>query len=119
MVRVRHLLIKHAGSRRPASWRNPKITITKEEAKRELVMLRRNIWEGAPENDTKALEDLFKAEAEKRSDCSSAKRQGDLGFFKRGAMQKVFENSSFGLTVGELSDIVDSDSGLHIILRIG
>ena len=33
-------------------------------------------------------------------------------------MQKSFENAAFGLRVGEMSDIVESDSGIHIILRI-
>ena len=55
--------------------------------------------------------------AEQYSDCSSAKRGGDLGFFTRGAMQKPFEDASFDLQVGQLSDIVETDSGLHIIKR--
>lgn len=55
--------------------------------------------------------------AQKYSDCSSAKRDGDLGPFAKGAMQKPFENASFALNVGEMSDIVDTDSGVHIILR--
>ena len=118
-VRVRHLLIKHKDSRRPASWRSDNITITKEEARSQLTSLRTTIWEGAPSGDAEALEELFKSEASKRSDCSSAKRDGDLGFFKRGMMQKPFEVASFGLKVGELSNVVDTDSGLHIILRIG
>ena len=33
-------------------------------------------------------------------------------------MQKSFEDASFALNVGELSDIVDSDSGIHVIVRV-
>lgn len=55
--------------------------------------------------------------AQKYSDCSSAKRGGDLGPFGRGAMQKPFENAAFGLNVGELSGIIETDSGLHLIQR--
>ena len=43
---------------------------------------------------------------------------GDLGMFGRGAMQKPFEDASFALNVDEMSQVVDSDSGLHVILRI-
>lgn len=55
--------------------------------------------------------------ASKYSDCSSAKRGGDLGPFGKGAMQKPFEEAAFGLKVGELSEPVFTDSGVHIILR--
>ncbi len=44
--------------------------------------------------------------------------QGDLGMFGHGAMQKPFEEASFALNVDEMSKVVDSDSGLHVILRI-
>ena len=47
--------------------------------------------------------------ATKVSDCSSARHGGDLGTFGRGAMQKAFEDAAFGLEVGEMSGMVDSD----------
>ncbi|EDO26281.1 predicted protein, partial [Nematostella vectensis] len=59
------------------------------------------------------LEDLAKTE----SDCSSAKNGGDLGFFGRGQMQKPFETATFSLRVGEMSEPVFTDSGIHLILR--
>lgn len=55
--------------------------------------------------------------ASTESDCSSAKRGGDLGLFGRNAMQRPFEEASFALKVGELSGIVETDSGIHIIMR--
>ena len=48
----------------------------------------------------------------------SAKRGGDLGHFGRGQMQPAFEEASFQLQIGEMSQIVDTDSGVHIILRV-
>lgn len=48
----------------------------------------------------------------------SAKRGGDLGSFTRGKMTPPFEAASFALKVGELSGLVESDSGIHVILRV-
>jgi len=48
-VRVLHLLKKHRGSRRPASWRNPDIQITKEEAEKLLSQLREQIVAAKPD----------------------------------------------------------------------
>jgi peptidyl-prolyl cis-trans isomerase NIMA-interacting 1 len=65
-----------------------------------------------------AMHKQFAAMARTESDCSSAQKGGDLGVFGRGTMQKAFEDASYALPVGGLSDVVDSDSGIHIILRV-
>lgn len=39
------------------------------------------------------------------------------GFFGRGEMQKEFEDASFALKPGEMSEVVESASGLHLIER--
>jgi NIMA-interacting peptidyl-prolyl cis-trans isomerase 1 len=62
-------------------------------------------------------EDTLSALATNLSDCSSAKRGGDLGYFERGQMQKPFEDAAFALEVGQLSEPVWTDSGCHLILR--
>lgn len=64
------------------------------------------------------VQESFPKYAGQRSDCSSCRNNGDLGFFARGQMQKPFEDASFGLQVGEMSGIVSTDSGLHLIYRI-
>ncbi|BFG01081.1 putative peptidyl-prolyl cis-trans isomerase dodo [Drosophila madeirensis] len=107
-VQCLHLLVKHKGSRRPSSWREQHITRTKEEAQLLLEVYRNKIVQ---------QETTFEELARSYSDCSSAKRGGDLGKFGRGQMQPPFEKAAFALNVGQLSGIVDTDSGLHIIQR--
>jgi NIMA-interacting peptidyl-prolyl cis-trans isomerase 1 len=60
---------------------------------------------------------VFGELAERESHCSSSRRKGDLGAFGRGKMQPLFEQAAFALKVGELSDVVCTDSGAHILYR--
>ncbi|KAF8410480.1 hypothetical protein HHK36_003009 [Tetracentron sinense] len=113
-VRASHILIKHQGSRRKASWKDPEgqviMNTTRDSAVAQLKSLKEEIASG-----TAKFEDI----ASRYSDCSSAKRGGDLGPFGRGQMQKPFEEATYALKVGEISDIIDTDSGVHIIMRTG
>jgi len=59
----------------------------------------------------------FSSIAKEISLCPSKKRGGDLGTFSRGKMVKEFEKAAFALQKGQISPIVKTKFGYHVIRR--
>jgi peptidyl-prolyl cis-trans isomerase C len=95
-VRARHILIK---VEKDASAEK------KAEARKKLKALQKRILAG---------ED-FAALAKEYSQGPSSVRGGDLGYFTRGRMVKPFEEVAFKLAPDEVSDIVETEFGYHLI----
>jgi peptidyl-prolyl cis-trans isomerase SurA len=92
----------------------------------EIGMIIRNVevGEDTDKAQLKAIHDIqdkLKAGADyatlARSDsqCPSAEEGGDLGFFSKGMMVKAFDEAAFALRVGEISDVVKTQYGYHLI----
>lgn len=78
---------------------------TKREARKKLERIRKKIIAGGD----------FAAFAKKNSDCPSSSKGGDLGYFSRGQMVKPFEAAVFSMMPGDISDIVETQFGYHLI----
>lgn len=85
---------------------------------------------GSAEDDRAALDKIrairerilagsdFSTEAAAHSDCPSGKSAGgSLGWFSRGMMVKEFDEAAFKMNVGELSDVVKTQFGYHVIYK--
>jgi peptidyl-prolyl cis-trans isomerase D len=92
--RASHILLTAAGSDK---------TVARKKADEILAKVRANPG------------DFEKLARENSKDSGSAAQGGDLGFFGRGMMVKPFEDVAFKLKEGEISDVVETDFGAHII----
>jgi peptidyl-prolyl cis-trans isomerase C len=99
-VRASHILISPDKSDPNA---DPNQTKAAAKAKAEDIL--KQIKDGAD----------FAELAKANSSCPSASSGGDLNFFGRGQMAKPFEDAAFALQVGQISDVVETQFGFHII----
>jgi len=119
MVRCRHILLTPEAD--PAK---------QEEARKKLAAIKQTIEAEAAkavpaQGDAMAkekargakAEELFSAYAKQYSSCPSSKNGGDLNFFPRvGAMVEPFSSAAFALAPYQMSDVVNTDFGMHLIL---
>ncbi|MBM4145676.1 MAG: peptidylprolyl isomerase [Nitrospira sp.] len=97
MVRSRHILIKTD----PSASDNDK-----KKAKEKAGEILKKI---------KAGEDFAKLASDVSDDTGSKPKGGELGFFPKGRMVTPFEDAAFSLKPGEVSEIVETQFGYHII----
>ncbi|MHC4636729.1 MAG: peptidylprolyl isomerase [Planctomycetota bacterium] len=102
-IKASHILIK------PADDPNAKPDDLKAAAKAKAEGLLKQVKSGGD----------FAALAKANSSCGSAQAGGDLGFFGKGNMVPEFEKAAFALKVGEISDLVETQYGYHIIKVTG
>ena len=102
-VRASHILVMYAGSQRSTAKR------TKDEALEHIKMIEAEHVNGIE----------FTELAGEYSECPSAQDGGDLGEFGRGDMVPEFDEVVFDLEVGDVSDVVETPFGFHLIQRTG
>ena len=103
-VSASHILISYKGADRADS----KITRNKQAAKKEAERIRSLIVDQGKD---------FAEMAKKHSDGPSGPKGGDLGSFKFEVMAKPFSEAAFALEVDEVSEVVETGFGFHVIKR--
>jgi len=103
-IAASHVLVAYKGAERA----DAKIARSKDDAKKRAGELLLKVK--APGAD-------FADVAKKESDCPSKNKGGDLGTFKKGTMHKDFDEAAWKLKVGDLSDVVETPFGFHVIKR--
>lgn len=105
-VRARHILISVPSENgAPTGWATATLE-QKSAARKKILDLKNQIKKGA---------DFADLASKNSVDKGSAANGGDLGFFTRGQMVPPFEKAAFALGVGQVSDVVESPFGLHLI----
>ena len=102
-IKASHILLMYAGSASSTARR------TKKDAANEILELHKKISGG----------DKFEKIAQEYSDCPSSAQGGDLGSFGPGQMVPEFEKALFALEIGNLSCVVETEFGYHLIKRTG
>jgi len=118
-VRCRHIMLRHVGSQAPVGERNKvKATRTVGEAEIELLGMLPQLAAGGSS--------AFTTRCKANSECDTALRggdlAGDLGWLDRDPAKNrkipaAVVKAAFTLAVGQLSDIVSSERGVHLLLR--
>ena len=103
-VKASHILISYKGADRA----DADISRSKEEAKAEAERIRMLIVDDGKD---------FAEMAREHSDGPSSTKGGDLGKFKFEVMAKPFSEAAFALGVNEVSDVVETGFGFHVIKR--
>jgi parvulin-like peptidyl-prolyl isomerase len=126
MVRARHILVSVVASDpQSAAQARAKITSIKQTVDTEVANQLAKLPAGADEAARgkardEALEAAFAAAAQKESACPSKQQGGDLGWFPRaGNMAEPFAAAAFALKPYQVSDVVTTRFGYHLILATG
>ena len=104
LVHPRHILVRYAGAKNAPD----SVERTEAEALALAEAIHAELEGGAD----------FAATARERSDDGSAERGGDLGVVGRGVLAPEFEEAVYGMGPGDLSRVVKTDFGFHIIERV-